>query len=497
MERGGGAGNAKEGGKGGGTVKWLNTVLLTHLLLGGGISEAIWQARVAALLEQEGIAESALRHAPGFDLRLTVEGGEVSGRLGTGITGGRTGRAYTLQGLCLFSRSRGVPRYERISIAGQFEFGRGRLGFGPARGGLGAGLVCDFTWRLRTGAQARGAWTGLPHGLRTAAGVAPEPTQLLTWQRRDGRGLAWAVAFQPDRSTTLLAGWTIGSGLRTMVLLAADRRAVEFTAGWRQGGDGIEGRFSGALWETPQAGKGERRGGAVEGVVSRRRDGAAWEIRFWTWSGSRPPLAPLVNSATRSRRRGLRAGLELRPPFGVKLAVSSEIAGGIGTPGERCGWWRSEGRIAGGGKEGAVWNLTLRRTREREPQLWIPALNSTATVTDLRLQSRPQADRRWRVGIRQVRGETGARSRGAWVQRDFILGGGNGYLRGSYALPGPRAPLYWYEPAPFPGRNLRRVTAAGPAIILGWTDRTGRVGVRFRFDESGAGEFLLRFHRYR
>jgi hypothetical protein len=75
--------------------------------------------------------------------------------------------------------------------------------------------------------------------------------------------------------------------------------------------------------------------------------------------------------------------------------------------------------------------------------------------------------------------------------------GWNAYVRGSYALPGTGPGIWWYEPAPFAGRNLRRVSAGGAALILGMSVAPGRFRARLLVDESGKGTLLLRFRLHR
>jgi len=472
-------------------MKWFSTILLTRLLLSGGFCDALWDARVAALLRSEGIVSAPLARASGLDLRSEVAPGGVTTRL-IGALHHRLGRVgVTVQGLVEIDRIGSAGEHGRISPAGCLDLGRWQIGFGSGRGGLGAGLLCDFRWRMQPGARVRRAWNGLPGGLRPAALSPADPRpRVLTLAGGRGGKTVFALVDEAGRAPRLLAGFEPGSTTRAVVLLAGDSRAVELSCG--RAGDEFAWRLSGGIWNG---------GGSGELLFSRCRDRIAWDVACWGWTGSRPPLAPPVGMASGDRRGGIRACLELHPADPLRLAWYSESAFG---PGARFGgyrWWRSHSRVSIRPDRGPEWNLSYRNTRTREDLLWRQPGRTASRVTDLQVKGKPGGTWRWRFGFRRSEDEQGSGSGGAstgsWFQLEWAGKGWNGYLRGSYALPENGPGIWWYEPAPFPGRNLRRAAARGAALILGVNGSGGRFRTRLLIDETGTGTFLVRFRLHR
>ncbi len=478
-------------------MKWLSGALLLRLLFSAPVCDALWEARVAALLEETGLGVEETSALRGADLRIDVSSGGTTARLDLGAGVDRPGLAIGWRGLFGRANDGAISMSSAVTVqAGGWEFG-----CGPARGGLGTGLMCDLRWRLRPGARVRSAWSGLPHGL-TAVPIPPAAgiTRLISLRRCDGRGPSLAWVREPGRPGAWLVSWERTAASRALLLLAPDRSGAEFALGRRR--DGLALRISGAGWTGRGWRDGSERheeaggGAAAEIVASLRSRAAAWEASLWGWWGESPPLARPVGSATRERRQGVRGCVELRPPIALQAVLACEVArGGEGVGG--LWWWRSEGTLLQGRPAGAGASLTFRSTTEREDRLWTGTLTESTATLDLRLRGRSDGRVRWRVGGRRSLAGGGAPALGAWLQIDFTGAAWNGYLRGSYSLPEPGVPLFWYEPAPVPGKNLRRAGEPGPSLVIGCGHASGRVGLRLLFDEGGRSGLLLRLRLHR
>jgi len=423
----------------------------------GPLADSYWLVSTEGIVEMIESGMPLIIGSTGLRARYSIEQGRKQFVLNAGYSGNTGMAGYGFQ-----VRVEGMDDFRKPGISAALDFGLGswRLSLGPVRGGMGAGLlVGDRSWNS-SGAGVKSAWTGIPTRLRagpTSAGYQrPQAVSL----SHAGRPWITLSLIRKETGIDFLLAELRPSGMTRAVLLhSEDQSGFEVSIGSR--GDVVEWRGSGAVWNAAQEGD----GGSAEFLVSCRGSVVNWGFRLWLWQGEKPPLAPPPRGSAVRRRFGGRMSIEVKPLDNVRFAASLESAFNRWRNPESL-WWRSQFQLFYGRAASAGLQLRLQKTDELEAVPWHDWSRHARSLMEIKVRSAAGRSIRWYGGFR-MQGEDYDSSSGIWVEAESVDRNWTRYLRVAFSRPSVDLPLYWYEPGPAYGWNLRYETRRGIRLLLG------------------------------
>lgn len=321
-------------------------------------------------------------------------------------------------------------------------------------------MVGERLWNS-SGAGVKSAWTGIPTRLRVGPTYAGYPRPQTVSLSLAGRPWVTLSFIRKEAGIDFLLAELRPSGMaRAVFLRSEDQRGFEASIGSRS--DAVEWRVSGAVWNTVSEGD----GGSAELLVSSRGSTASWGLRLWSWQGGKPPLAPPPRGAAAGRRFGGRMSIEVKPLDNVRLAASLESAFNRGRNPESL-WWRSQFQLFCGRAASAGLQLRLKKTDELEAMPWLNWSSHGRSLVDIKVRSATGRRIRWYGGFRMQGEGSDSSSNGIWVKAESVDRKWTRYVRATFSRPSVDLPLYWYEPGPAYGWNLRYETRRGIRLLLG------------------------------
>jgi hypothetical protein len=456
-------------------------LLMIKLLVCGPVADLYWLVNVEETVQAIRSREPLMPGRSGFHGRWWVDEGRNRATFHAAAGSSTSRRGYRVQ---LRVERREDRELLGASLAVELGMGRWRLLAGPARGGMGVGLlVGERAWNT-TGAEVRSAWTGVPSRLRVGpvSEAYPRP-QVIALQYGGRRQAVLAVMQERGSAPYLVSQWHPSETLRAVLVRSNGFMGAEAAAGRREGE--VHWRISAASWKFKDAGDGS----SVEAAASSRSREASCEVRLWSWQGLRSPLAPPPAGAVDDRRVGGRLAVEMRPVARMGVAVALETAvDSFDEP--RSLWRRSQLLVTIGSTSEAGIRLRIQKTEQTTSEPWVEQRRDWRWLMDLRLRSGSSGRVRWHGGLRRQAERARGASNGIWLQAEQRGRVWRGYLRGTLSLPVPGIPLYWFEPGPAYGWNLhmesgRRVRFLIGALnaAIGWhmqliADSSGSVGFK-------------------
>lgn len=441
----------------------LLILLMIRAFAAGPLADYYWLVSTEGIIEMIESGEPPIIGSSGLRTRYSIAQGRKRFVLNAGYSGNAWMAGYNFQ-----VKVERMDDRQKPGISGALELGVGswRLSLGPVRGGMGAGLMVGERMWNSSGAGVKSAWTGIPTRLRVGPASEGYPRPQAVSLNLAGRPWVTLSLIRTEAGIDFLLAELRPSGVARAVLLhSEDRNGFEVSIGSR--GDVVEWRVSGAVWNAAQEGD----GGSAELLVSSRGSEANWGLRLWSWQGGKPPLAPPPRGAAASRRFGGSMSIEMKPLDNVRLAASLESAFNSGRNPESF-WWRSQFELFCGRAASAGLQLRLKKTDELEAMPWHDWSSSSQLLVEMKVRSAVGRRIRWYGGFR-MQGEGPDSSSGFWVKADSVDRKWTRYVRATFSRPSIDLPLYWYEPGPAYGWNLRFETIRGIRLLFGLHNREG------------------------